>query len=188
MSRTGRVYIATVIDLVSSSSGSHSFDCTKRRWVHKGLQWLLLAALTLISGSASVELPRANVSISISEAFVFTAVLLYGSAAGTLTVALDGLVISFWVARRRPELHRALFNIAAPALSAWCSSELFFAVSGIAPLSQAEASLIQFLTVPGSVCGHVFRPQQLVDCVCHCPAASCQSIGCLARWISFGFH
>ena len=37
----------------------------------QGLQWLLLAVLTLISGSASVELPRANVSISISEAFVF---------------------------------------------------------------------------------------------------------------------
>src|ERR1041385_7522218 len=111
-----------------------------------GLQsWILLAILTLISGSASVELPRANVSISISEAFVFTAVLLYGPAAGTLTVALDGLVISFWVARRRPELHRALFNIAAPALSAWCSSQLFFWVSGISPLSQQPATLNQIL-------------------------------------------
>src|SRR4029078_1026522 len=91
------------------------------------------------------ETPLANLSLPSSETFVFTPVLLYGSAAGTLTVALDGLVISFWVARRRPELHRALFNIAATALSAWCSSELFCAVSGIAPLSQAPASLIQFL-------------------------------------------
>ena len=111
----------------------------------KGLQWVLLAVLTLISGSASVELPRANVSISISEAFVFTAVLLYGPAAGTLTVALDGLVISFWVARRRPELHRALFNISAPALSAWCSSHIFFRVAGIAPLSQEPATIDQIL-------------------------------------------
>jgi len=111
----------------------------------KGLQWVFLAVLTLISGSASVELPRANVSISISEAFVFTAVLLYGPAAGTLTVALDGLVISFWVARRRPELHRALFNISAPSLSAWCSAHVFFRVSGIAPLSQAAATIDQIL-------------------------------------------
>lgn len=108
-------------------------------------QWVLLAILTLISGSASVELPRANVSMSISEAFVFTAVLLYGPSVGTLTVALDGLVISLWVARRRPELHRALFNIAAPALSAWCSSQLFFRISGISPLSQQPASLNQIL-------------------------------------------
>ena len=110
-----------------------------------GAQWLLLAFLTLISGSASVELPRSNVTISISEAFVFAAVLLYGPPAGTLTVALDGLVISFWISKRRPEPERALFNVAAPALSAWCSAQLFFAVSGIAPLSEGPASLDQIL-------------------------------------------
>jgi len=110
-----------------------------------GQEWLLLAALTLISGSASVKLPGAHVSISISEAFVFTAVLLYGPAAGTLTVALDGLVISFWIARRRPEIHRALFNIAAPAVSAWCSAHVFFKVAGIAPLVDQQADLNRIL-------------------------------------------
>src|SRR5207237_6087577 len=114
-----------------------------------GPQWRLLALLTLISGSACVELPHSNVTISISEAFVFTAVLLYGPAAGTLTVALDGLVISFWIAKRRPEAERALFNIAAPALSAWCSSQLFFRVSGIKPLAEQPASLNEIL--PGLV-------------------------------------
>src|SRR5438874_760542 len=114
-----------------------------------GARWFLLALLTLISGSASIELPRANISISISEAFVFTAVLLYGPAAGTLTVALDGLVISLWVARRRPEVYRALFNVAAPALSAWCSSQLFFFVSGIKPLAERPSSLDEIL--PGLV-------------------------------------
>jgi putative nucleotidyltransferase with HDIG domain len=104
-------------------------------------QWLLLAALTLISGSASVKLPWAHVSISISEAFVFTAVLLYGPAAGTLTVALDGLVISAWIARRRPDFHRALFNVAAPAVSAWCSAQVFFLASGIRPLAEQPAPL-----------------------------------------------
>src|SRR5262249_29509442 len=104
-------------------------------------RWLLLAALTLISGSASVKLAWANVSISISEAFVFTAVLLYGAAAGTLTVALDALVISFWIAKRRPQIDRALFNIAAPAISAWCSAHLYFAVSGAAPLAESTGAL-----------------------------------------------
>jgi diguanylate cyclase (GGDEF)-like protein/putative nucleotidyltransferase with HDIG domain len=107
--------------------------------------WLLLAVLTLISGSASVNLPGAHVSISISEAFVFTAVLLYGPAAGTLTVAIDSLVISFWIARRRPELIRALFNISAPIFSAWASAHLFFYVSGIAPLVNGAASLNKIL-------------------------------------------
>ena len=66
-----------------------------------GLQWFMLAALTLVSGSATVKLPSVPASISISETFVFAAVLLYGPAAGTLIVALDGLVISYWISKRR---------------------------------------------------------------------------------------
>src|SRR5215216_3768695 len=86
-----------------------------------GNEWFILAALTLISGSATVRLPSSSASISISETFVFTAVLLYGPAAGTVIVALDGLVGSFWLSKRNPELHRALFNMSAPAVSAWIS-------------------------------------------------------------------
>src|SRR6267142_2572743 len=99
-----------------------------------GNQWFILAALTLISGSATVRLPSSYASISISETFVFTAVLLYGPAAGTVIVALDGLVISFWLSKRHREFHRALFNMSAPAISVWCSSHLFFAAAHIAPL------------------------------------------------------
>src|SRR5207253_10041471 len=99
-----------------------------------GKEWFLLAALTLISGSATVRLPSSYASISISETFVFTAVLLYGPSAGTVVVALDGLVISFWLSKRHREFHRALFNMSAPAISVWCSSHLFFAVAHIAPL------------------------------------------------------
>src|SRR5262249_37459741 len=108
-------------------------------------QWLLLAFLTLVSGSAGVKLPRSDVTISISDAFSFAAVLLYGPAAGTAIAALDGLVISFWQARRRAEAERVLFNVVAPSLSAWCSAQLFFRISGIAPLSQQPAALNQIL-------------------------------------------
>jgi diguanylate cyclase (GGDEF)-like protein/putative nucleotidyltransferase with HDIG domain len=101
-----------------------------------GNQWFILAALTLISGSATVTLPSSSASISLSETFVFTAVLLYGPAAGTIIVALDGLIISFWISKRRNEKgpHRALFNMSAPAVSAWCGAQLFFRIAGIAPL------------------------------------------------------
>ena len=52
-------------------------------------QWLILAALTLVSGSATVRVASIPATVSVSETFVFTAVLLFGTAAGTLTVALD---------------------------------------------------------------------------------------------------
>jgi diguanylate cyclase (GGDEF)-like protein/putative nucleotidyltransferase with HDIG domain len=91
-------------------------------------------ALTLVSGSATVKLPSVPASISISETFVFTAVLLYGPAAGTLTVALDGLVISYWLAKRRRESYRAWFNMSAPAVSLWVSAHLFFWLADIDPV------------------------------------------------------
>ena len=108
-------------------------------------QWFILAALTLISGSATVRIPSSSASISISETFVFTAVLLYGPAAGTVIVALDGLVISFWISKRYDEPHRALFNMSAPAVSAWLSANLFFRVAHISPLEQGPSSAAAIL-------------------------------------------
>ena len=120
-SAAGRVYLWTVIGAgVAVVLGSIYL-------LHQqqiGNQWFILAALTLVSGSATVRLPSTFASISISETFVFTAVLLYGPAAGTVIVALDGLVGSYWIAKRHDEIYRPLFNMAAPALSAWCSAHL----------------------------------------------------------------
>ncbi|MGE3959456.1 MAG: HD domain-containing phosphohydrolase [Vicinamibacterales bacterium] len=110
-----------------------------------GFQWFLLAALTLVSGSATVKLPSVPASISISETFVFAAVLLYGPSAGTLIVALDGLVASFWISKRHQEAYRALFNMSAPALSAWAASELFFQLAQVRPLVFEPAPLNQIL-------------------------------------------
>jgi putative nucleotidyltransferase with HDIG domain len=106
-----------------------------------GRQWFILAALTLISGSATIRLPSSYASISTSETFVFTAVLLYGPAAGTVVVALDALVVSFWISKRQDEPHRAMFNLSAPALSVWVSSHLFFLVAGVKPLVEEPSPI-----------------------------------------------
>jgi diguanylate cyclase (GGDEF)-like protein/putative nucleotidyltransferase with HDIG domain len=131
--RLASAYIWCVIAVGFAVVGGSIYELTVDRI---GNEWFILAALTLISGSATVRLPSSYASSSISETFVFTAVLLYGPAAGTVIVALDGLVGSFWLSKRNPEVHRALFNMSAPAVSAWCSASLFFAVAKIAPLIQ----------------------------------------------------
>src|SRR5881394_1164933 len=136
--RAGRTYIWSVIVVGFAVVLRSIYDL----YVEPiGSEWFLLAALTLVSGSATVRLPSSYASISISETFVFTAVLLYGPAAGTVLVALDGLVISFWIAKRHKEAHRALFNMSAPAASVWLSAKLFFLVSGIAPLVERPAPI-----------------------------------------------
>jgi diguanylate cyclase (GGDEF)-like protein/putative nucleotidyltransferase with HDIG domain len=115
----------------------------------------MLAALTLVSGSATVTLPTVGASISVSETFVFASVLLFGPSAGTITVALDGLVISFWMAKRRPEWYRAVFNMAAPAISIWVAAQLLFAIAGIRPLFGHE-SPVNTLLFPLSVFALVY--------------------------------
>src|SRR5258708_6008573 len=94
-----------------------------------GWSWTILALLTLVSGSATVNLPSLPAIVSVSETFVFTSVLLFGPAAGTLTVALDALVISFWSYRRGNPNYKILFNVCAVSLTLWFGSHLYYAQS-----------------------------------------------------------
>jgi diguanylate cyclase (GGDEF)-like protein/putative nucleotidyltransferase with HDIG domain len=142
----GRVYLWSVIAAGFAVLGASIYQLVSEPI---SSQWFILAALTLISGSATVRLPSSSASISISETFVFTAVLLYGPAAGTVIVGLDGLVISFWISKRYDEPHRALFNMSAPAVSAWLSANLFFTVARIKPLVQGPSTTDAIL--PGLV-------------------------------------
>ena len=96
------------------------FNLPEENW------WLLLPLLTLISGSITVKVPSTPATLSVSEVFVYIAVLLFNSSAGTLTVALDAFIISLWLQRKKSEPYKIVFNIAAPSLSIWVASQLYF--------------------------------------------------------------
>src|SRR5262245_39683826 len=81
-----------------------------------GPEWLVLAGLTLLTGSFTIKVPSITARLTVSETFVFASVLLFGVAAGTLTVVLETLVIALWVKREARSAYRALFNVAASAL------------------------------------------------------------------------
>ena len=85
---------------------------------------MFLAALTLLSFFLAVQVPGIPVKISVSETFVFASVLLFGTAAATVTVAIDALIMSGWQHRREPL--KLLFNATEPTLSIWLASNLFF--------------------------------------------------------------
>jgi len=106
-----------------------------------GLSWFILAGVTILSGSATLRLPTVPVSFSISDSFTIAAALLFGPAAGTVTVAIDCLAISVRLARRSFQLRRLVFNAAAPALAMWLASHCFFAIVGVGPLIEPSASL-----------------------------------------------
>ena len=128
---TSRAYIAVVI-----VAGSFMvFQSFAQLYVHDiGWSWTILALLTLVSGSATVNLPSLPATVSVSETFVFTSVLLFGPAAGTLTVALDALIISFWSYRKGHPQYKILFNVCAVSLSLWLASHLYYQLSPYGPL------------------------------------------------------
>src|SRR5918994_7162606 len=138
--RSGAIYVAIVVTVGLTVALFSAFDLAALavRTGAKFNQWYLLAALTLLSASVTIKLPSVPATISISETFVFTAVITYGPAAGAVIVALDGFLISMWPNRRK-ELHRVAFNVAAPALSIWLAAHVYYLFPDVLALSDKGA-------------------------------------------------
>jgi putative nucleotidyltransferase with HDIG domain len=130
LSRAAYAYILAVITAGLVAVGYSLFSLVVRPLPY---QWMLLAALTLLTGSFSVKVPSLAARISVSEAFVFAAVLLYGPAVATLIVALDSLVMSLWLRRDQRFGVRSLFNLAAVALAMFIAAEVFFWTARVEP-------------------------------------------------------
>ena len=142
----GRIYVSAVVCLGGATILYSIYQLHSRSI---GWNWFILALLTLLAGSATVKLPSVPATISISETFVFTSVLLFGPAAGTLTVTLDVLAISWWLTRRGHPFYRIAFNVFALPASLWVGAHLFYWLSGIEPLARTTDPVqISTLLVP----------------------------------------
>src|ERR1043166_3348095 len=129
LSKFGYVYLASVIAAGSAVTVYSAFTLVAEPVSN---QWLALAALTLLTGSFSIKVPSVEAGFSVSDAFVFASVLLFGPAAATVIVAVDCLVISLWRHRSRSVM-RSLFNVFAVALSIWVAAEAFYLIVGVRP-------------------------------------------------------
>ncbi|HEV8397183.1 MAG TPA: HD domain-containing phosphohydrolase [Vicinamibacterales bacterium] len=112
-----------------------------------GFEWLILASMTVLAGCFTIKLPSLPANLSVSETFVFTSVLLFGSAAGTVTVVVEALVISFWQKTARSTSSRLLFNAAAPAIAIRASADAFFLASRVTP-GQITSGNLQHVVLP----------------------------------------
>jgi putative nucleotidyltransferase with HDIG domain len=115
-----------------------------------GSAWLVVAGLTLVSGTATVKLPGVAAHISVSETFLFTAVLLFGQAAGVATVVLDAAIITLKTARRGLSVEQTLFNLSAPSLAIWAGAAVFpaFGIKPIVDLAPSETVRLGVLILP----------------------------------------
>jgi len=133
-----RLYVAVVV-LLGTATVAHAVRHLTDRPLDR--QWLILAALTLLTGSFTVKVPSISASLSVSETFVFASVLLFGPEAGAVTVLLECLIIQFWMRSGGRLVYRVLFNTAAPAIAIWVSGTVFFLIARRPPYSQSGAPL-----------------------------------------------
>src|SRR5688572_22466210 len=133
LSRAGKWYVGAVIaaGLMAILSSIVQMSQSPPRQ-----EWLILAALTLLTGSFTVKIPRLSARVSVSDTFVFAAVLLFGSGVPTVIVAFDCLVATLWLRRTKGSQLRSLFSLASVAFAIWTAATVFYLIVGTSSVTQ----------------------------------------------------
>ena len=107
--------------------------------------WLVLAALVVLTGSFSIKVPSVDARLSVSEAFVFAAVLLFGPHVGTLIVVIDSIILTSWLRRPSRSLVRAMFNMSSGAIAISTGARI---LEWMLPVQPAAAAPLDRLLIP----------------------------------------
>jgi len=132
------------------------------------LRFLLLGAMTvIISSRLAVQIPRVNINITVSDTFIFLAILLYGGPAAVLLAAAEGLCSGFRISRKPLTF---LFNSAVMVCCTFVTVSVVGALFGsqselVRPaslgLSLCTMAVVQYLINTGIVAvGHAFQSNQ----------------------------
>jgi len=111
-------------------------------------EWLILAYLTILTGAFTIKIPRVNSKFSASDTFIFINTILFGTAAGVLTAALDGAIGSIRCRTTSRRIQTIPFNTAVLGLSVFAAGELFFRMLGAGPLFQGHSMTVLALVLP----------------------------------------
>lgn len=139
---SARLYVVAVVSLGALAI---VYSITSLIQQPVGWDWLILAALTLLTGSFGIKVPSVNARFSVSEAFVFTGVLLFGPHVATVIVALDSLILTSWLRGPNRSPLRALFNMAAGALAISSAARI---LAWMLPVHPAASAPLDQLLLP----------------------------------------
>ena len=96
---------------------------------------LLAAVMILVSSRLSVQIPRVNTNVTVSDTFIFLVLLLYGGFAGVILAAIEGLFSGLRISRKPVTI---LFNsgmmVCSTFLTAGVVRFFFGPVSGLRSL------------------------------------------------------
>ncbi len=107
--------------------------------------WVLLTALTALTGAYTIRIPGLVVRLSVSEPIVFLSTFLFGPAAGAITAAVDALVMSLRLIPRLRTVHRVLFNVGTVAIAVYVAAQLYFTLAGLDRYRPVYGSIESFV-------------------------------------------
>lgn len=104
-------------------------------------QWIILAYLTVLTGTFTIAIPGVNSKLSLSDTFVFANIILFGPIFGAVTAAVDGLAGSLRCKTKSRRVEFTLFNVAATAIPAYLAGEMFVRILAWQPVSQNQSMI-----------------------------------------------
>src|SRR5918993_4096846 len=92
------------------------------------MRFVLLVVMTVITSSRlAVQTPRVNTNVTVSDTFIFLAILLYGGPAAVLLAVVEGLCSGFRISKKPITF---LFNSAVMACSTFVTVSLLHLAFG----------------------------------------------------------
>lgn len=92
--------------------------------------WIVVVALGLVTGTCMIKVPRIETRFSLSDALVFTTVLLLGPACAAIVAAVDALAASLRFNKHDAlYVSRTMFNVTAAAVSIWIPGQVFLSIA-----------------------------------------------------------
>lgn len=110
--RLNQVYVSLV---VTAGSATLLFSLRQFPLAHLDIRFLLMALATVLVGPRlSIQIPRIKAHISVSDTFIFLALLLFGGEAAIVLATTEALCASVRISKR---LRTHVFNAAATSCS-----------------------------------------------------------------------
>ncbi len=101
------------------------------------LRWLYLASMTLLGSFFSVRIPSfkgkvQSLIVSISDIFIFTAILLFNPQVAVTVASIDS-VLSATISLTSQRLYKVLFNLAQLSIVTFVVGHAFYKLQGSSP-------------------------------------------------------
>lgn len=123
------------------------------------LRWLYLLGLAVVGSCFPVKVPllktkTQSLTVSVSEVFVFIAILVFGPYLAATIALVEGLVSGLRVKVKR--LYKHLFNLSQLALVAFAVGQVYYVLESRAASLNSPQGALETLLVKVIICGLLY--------------------------------